>query len=276
MTLAILSPPILAALFAWWFSTGAILWLVRRPRRTHGPMLAVSAIGAVAAVAALAASAHDTSAGGAYAAFVSALAVWGWHEASFLMGAITGPRPAACPPGATGWRRFKYATLTLIHHEIFVALTAVALVAMTWGAPNQIGPLTFLVLLAMRLSAKLNIFLGVPNLTDEFFPDHLAHLKSYLPKRAMNALFPWSVIAGALLTAYLFAEAHNSAPASGEQTGFLLLGTLAALALLEHLFMVLPVQDAVLWRWAAPSRAEPQHPLATNGESRKIVTSAQD
>jgi hypothetical protein len=34
-----------------------------------------------------------------------------------------------------------------------------------------------------------------------------------------------------------------------------LLFTLAALALLEHFFMVLPVQDAALWRWASPGKS---------------------
>lgn len=258
MTFADLAPPILYTVFVWWFSTGAILWLVRLQRETFRASLAVLALCALAALAGVVLTADDTSATGAYAAFTAALCVWGWHEASFLMGVVTGPRPTACPPGATGWRRFKYAALTVLHHEIALALTAVGIVGLTWGQPNQVASGTFLVLLAMRLSAKFNVFLGVPNLTEEFFPAHLEHLKSYLPKRAMNVLFPVSVAASVLLAAYLMQRANNAAPGSGEAVGFILLFTLTSLALIEHAFMILPVPDAALWRWAAPERKIPE------------------
>ena len=44
-------------------------------------------------------------------------AIWGWHELSFLTGLISGPRTIACPPDASGWRRFIMATSTLVYHE---------------------------------------------------------------------------------------------------------------------------------------------------------------
>ena len=40
----------------------------------------------------------------AYAGFAAAIVIWGWHEMSFLMGAVAGPNRAECPPDATGWR----------------------------------------------------------------------------------------------------------------------------------------------------------------------------
>jgi hypothetical protein len=49
-------------------------------------------------------------------------------------------------------------------------------------------------------------------------------------------------------------QADRASEGSAMATGFVLLFTLAALALLEHFFMVLPVQDAALWRWASPSK----------------------
>ena len=45
----------------------------------------------------------------------------------------------------------------------------------------------------MRESAKLNLFLGVRNLSEEFLPAHLAYLQSYFRRRSMNMLFPFSV-----------------------------------------------------------------------------------
>ncbi len=241
-------------MFVWWFSTGAILWLVRRPEAGFRRTLAIGGGLAAVATAVIVVGARDDSVAAAYVGFAAALVVWGWHEASFLMGLVTGPRPEPCPPGARGWSRFRYATLTVLHHEIALVVTAAAVVGLTWGQPNQIASWTFLILLAMRLSAKFNIFLGVPNLTDEFFPDHLAHLKSYLPKRPMNALFPFSVAGSVALGALLLERAIQAPAGSGESVGFILLFTLTALALIEHAFMILPLPDAALWRWAVPER----------------------
>ena len=42
-------------------------------------------------------------------------------------------------------------------------------------------------------------------------------------------------------------------PAPAEATGFALLTALAALALLEHWLMVMPLPDAKLWRWMLPA-----------------------
>ena len=77
------------------------------------------------------------------------------------------------------------------------------LVLLTWGAPNQIGVWTFVILWLMRLSAKLNVYLGVPNLTEEFLPDDLAYLKSYFANAPMNLLFPISVTPSTLVTLLL-------------------------------------------------------------------------
>lgn len=254
MDLATLSVPIIATVFAWWFSTGIILLLVRLPPKNYGGALSLFALVLASATGGVIVTADENTSAAAYFAAGCALCIWGWHEASFLMGKITGPRPAACPADAKGWSRFKYATLTVIHHEIAIFLTLLALIGLTWGQPNPVAAWTFGILFAMRISAKLNIFLGVPNLTDEFFPAHLEHLKSYLPKRPMNALMPVSVIGSLILCAWLMTQADRAAEGSAMATGFLLLFTLTALALLEHFFMVLPVQDAALWRWASPSK----------------------
>jgi putative photosynthetic complex assembly protein 2 len=38
-----------------------------------------------------------------------------------------------------------------------------------------------------------------------------------------------------------------------EAVGFALLLALVALAILEHFFMLIPIREAVLWRWAVPA-----------------------
>lgn len=243
---------VLLAIAAWWFSTAVILLVCALPRRTFGWSLTAASLIAGGAIHADVRSAWDTGPGGTYIAFLSALGIWGWIEMTFLMGFVTGPRTAPCPEDAKGWRRFRLAIQTLLYHELTILGAAAALVGLTWGAPNQTGTLAFLILMTMRISAKLNIFLGVPNLTDEFLPARLGYLKSYFRKCDTNLLFPVCITASTLVAIVL---AHKALLAEGAAAGgFALLFALTALAILEHIFMVVPLPDAMLWRWALPAK----------------------
>ena len=128
-------------------------------------------------------------------------------------------------------------------------------VAVTWDAPNQIGMWTFMVLWWMHQSAKLNVFLGVRNLNEEFLPEHLQFLKSFLTKRPMNLLFPVSVTISTVTAALLLESALDPTASEFAQTGFTFLGTMMLLAILEHWFLVLPLPAAALWKWGLRSRA---------------------
>jgi putative photosynthetic complex assembly protein 2 len=162
-----------------------------------------------------------------------------------------------------GWRRFKLAASTLIYHEIALALTAVALLGLSLGKPNEIGALTFVSLLAFRLSSKLNLFCGVPNFTEEFFPDHLRYLTSYIRKAPMTLLMPICIALGAGVVWAEARAAFNPYATPFVVTGFSLLFALAVLALVEHGFMIVPLPDAALWRWAMrePRQGTAQRPL---------------
>jgi putative photosynthetic complex assembly protein 2 len=247
---------IVFALFVWWFSTGAVLYVVGLPRRTFAWSMATASAVLVLALLGLVATGDDTTAAGAYCAFTCGLLVWAWHEMSFLTGFVTGPRPEPCPEGATGWRRFTLAAQTLLYHEVAILVTAGLVVVLTWGAPNRIGVLTFMVLWVMRLSAKLNVFLGVPNLTEEFLPANLSFLKSYFSKRPMNLLFPLSVTGATLVTWFLIERASAAGATDFTMAGYTLLATLMALAVLEHWLLVLPLPAAALWSWGLKSRQE--------------------
>jgi putative photosynthetic complex assembly protein 2 len=48
---------------------------------------------------------------------------------------------------------------------------------------------------------------------------------------------------------------HPGVPAF-DMIGFSLLFALTSLAVIEHAFMVLPIQDTALWRWALPPSAK--------------------
>lgn len=246
--------PAAVAVFTWWFTTGVILYLDRRPPSTFGRSLLVATMLALMGFAGLAATSNDTTPAAAYIAFICAVLIWGQQEMCFLMGYITGPRRLPCPPGARGYRRFAYATQVMIHHELALLAVGAAVLAVSWGGTNQVGLWTYLILWAMRLSAKLNLFLGVRNLGEEFLPPHLEYLKGYFTRRSMNLLFPVSITLSTLLAVGLVHAAQTSSSAF-EVTAFGLLAALTALAILEHWFMVLPLPTAALWRWAMRSES---------------------
>jgi putative photosynthetic complex assembly protein 2 len=250
MTLA----PLLFALLMWFIGTAAVVWLDSRPRETFRTSLALAGLVATAAGVLVWLKAEDSSEAGAYAGFGAAIVIWGWHEMSFLMGEVAGPNRGECPADAVGWARLKAATATVIHHELAIAATAIALFAITLGQPNQAAPLTFLLLFVLRLSAKFNLYLGVPNLSDEVFPAHLAYLKSYFRKRRCNALFPVSILLSGGLAVWAWTAAEAAPAGSGLAASATLLAALAVLGLVEHLFLVLPMRDAKMFQWAINAR----------------------
>ncbi|MDT8857891.1 putative photosynthetic complex assembly protein PuhE [Paracoccaceae bacterium Fryx2] len=244
------------ALFLWWFFTGAILWRVKAADNGGPeqhlwsvllglPLLGAGFYGVVHTV-------PDGSPQGAYLAFLSALAIWGWIELAFLSGIVTGPNTRECPEGATEWDRFLRGFGTLAWHETLLVVALLALIVLSKDAVNSFALYTFIVLFFARISAKLNLFLGVPRINTEFLPRPLAHLSSHFRRATMNPLFPVSITTISFASA-CWMERVWSAPTPGAVTGFTLLAALTLLALLEHWFMVLPLPDQKLWRWMIPA-----------------------
>ena len=250
--------PILFALFVWWFSTGAIIFLDNLPQRTFRYSMVGATLLLFASAYGLARTSGDTTLRGAYAAFTFGMLAWGWQEISFYMGFVTGPRKAACRDGCGGWAHFGHAIQTSLWHELAIIFCAAAVVALTWGQPNQIGTWTFMVLWWMHQSAKLNVFLGVRNLNEEFLPEHLAFLKGFLTKKPMNLLFPVSVTVSTVICVRLVQAAGAPGASAFAASGFTFLATMMALAILEHWFLVLPLPAAKLWHWGLRSRAARQ------------------
>ena len=248
---------LLSTIFVWWFATGLILFLDGLPRRTYRWTVLATTLVAALAILAIVISAADASALSAFVAFLAAIAVWGWNEVAFLMGGITGPRRRPCPADVRGWIRFKLAVQTLLWHEALLAASATLLAAATWSGPNKVALWTFLVLWAMRASAKLNIFFGVPNTTREFLPTHLGYLASYFRAAPASLLLPVSIAAGTGMTIWFFARASIAPSASFEEAGATLLAILTALAVIEHLFMIIPAPSATLWAWALRTDSRP-------------------
>ncbi|MGH9916384.1 MAG: DUF3623 family protein, partial [Pyrinomonadaceae bacterium] len=100
----------------------------------------------------------------------------------------------------------------------------------------------------------LNVFFGVPNVSEEILPQHLQYLKTYFRKEPMNFLFPVSVTVSTGCAIWI-ARLAGAADTRFEIAGFALLTTLMALAILEHWFLVLPLSSLRLWSWSARSHA---------------------
>jgi putative photosynthetic complex assembly protein 2 len=245
--------PIAFAIALWWASTVLVMYLDGLRTSTFRFSLIGGATVAAFALWGLAASAAATSVAAVYQGFVCALAVWGFVELTFLTGFITGPRKTPCPP-SRGWQRFRYACEAIAYHELALlgALGLVALVSS--NGPNRIGLATLLALWLMRLSSKLNLYLGVPNLGEQLLPDGLKYLRTYFRRRALNVLFPLAVTAMTVVAALLIYAAMGPAVPAPERTTLVLLAALVALGALEHWLLVLPLPAELLWRPALASR----------------------
>jgi putative photosynthetic complex assembly protein 2 len=195
---------------------------------------------------------------GAYLAFASTLAIWAWHEISFYMGYVTGPRTHACAEGCSGLKHIGHAIAVSLWHELAIVVSFLLLCAMTWGSANQVGLWTFVILWWMHESARMNVVLGVRNLNAQFLPPHLAYLRSFLNPKPMNLLFPGSVTFSTVICAMLVMAAA-AATDPFEQAGFTFLATMMALAIAEHWFLVLPTPSEALWNWSMKSRQTPAH-----------------
>jgi putative photosynthetic complex assembly protein 2 len=248
--------PLLYTLLVWWASTGVILYLNGLPRRWHPALMGAATVLLGIALCGVAVTAGDTRLTGAYLAFTAAIGVWGWQELGFLLGYVTGPRRESCPAQARGWTRVGHAIMAILWHELALLVLAGLMLWLTWGQPNQVALWTFLALWVMRLSAKLNVFLGVRNLNEQFLPEHLRYLHSYFRQRPSNALFPVTVIAGTLAAAFVWQAALQPGASTFGAAGAGLVATLLSLAVLEHWFMVLPLPSEKLWAWGLRSREQ--------------------
>ncbi len=245
----------LSALFIWWFSTGAILIVVRHADRGGITASLRSVIFGLPMLFGGAALFWVTLASetvwAAYGAFIAAILIWGWIELSFLAGIITGPNHHDCPANAPEWERFIRAWGTIAYHEMLLVAALIAMWFVGWEAANTFGLWTFTVLFFARVSAKLNLFLGVPKINTEFLPSALSHLPGHFRIAALNWLFPVSITLLSLAT-FCWLERLMAADTVSSVTGFSLLAALTALALIEHWLLVLPLPDAKLWRWMLP------------------------
>jgi putative photosynthetic complex assembly protein 2 len=239
--------PLFAGILAWWVGTGVLFLLARAANRMDPGLLLAGASGAALAAGTVTVGIRglDTSAG-IVAGFGMGIMLWGWHELAFLSGVVTGPERRPCPPELKGRARFRFGFQSLSYHEYGLAATVVILGLASIGAANAMPFLTFFLLWAMRVSAKLNLFFGVRLPNRHLFPPRLQHLSALIPPGRPGVFYLLSVSLILALTAFLFQQGLSQ-PEGGIRTGWLLLATLSALASLEHLAMAIPLRLEGLW-----------------------------
>ncbi len=273
--------PIIFVVLIWWFLTGAILWLATRSGgRQPGSLAGMIGLGVLGFVG-IYASSFIGNGLSPYIAFLSALAIWAMIEFTFLTGLLTGPRSVPCPENISEPERFRLAFLTISHHEfaLLAALFAIGFVSLAAGQVMSFA--TFALLWLMRISAKLTLFSGAPGFSVDMMPTRLVHMRSYFRHDRIGIVF-WT---STFLSTFVFACGTFLLVTGGIAPEFfvfaVMLNTLLGLGVLEHWFMVLPVPDSALWRWALPGpaaksrdkdtkqqmRAEPDRFIATRSET---------
>jgi putative photosynthetic complex assembly protein 2 len=230
----------------WSASTAVIFYLDSLPTRTFKySMAAATLVLAVCGIAIWQLRA-DTSTLGLASSFAAGLLAWGWTEMSLYMGYITGPRKQRCEEGCHGAKHFGHAISANLWHELLV----IGFAGVVWLSGNHTALWCFVMLWLMHLSARLNVFLGVRNISAEFVPAHMDVLKSFLRRRRMNALFPLSCIALLAVIVYLVQQPESFA-------GNMAI-SLAAIGLLEHVLLMLPLPIERLWYWTLSKTAHPK------------------
>ncbi len=238
----------------WFIGTGLVAMINHRLRASFGRALVIACACALVGLGLVVLTAHSTAVWATYASFLGGLLIWSWHEISFLTGAVAGSHRDPCPAEATGWQRFSMATMALIHHEVALAMTAGLLLSLASITANPTGAYAFALLLVFRLSSKLNIYRGVPHLSDDLLPLQLGYLKSYFGPKQLRIELILSIAAITGLAGW-FALAAVGAAQPHELARAGLLCCLSLLAALEHLFLGLPFRDSALWGWAMDARA---------------------
>ena len=257
--------PVAFVTLLWWSSTGAVLWLANgRTAQLQHRLLAMTFLCGIGFAGLIIASASD-AVWAPYLAFISALAVWAWIEFAFLAGMVTGPHSGDCPPDVSERQRFRLAFRTIMHHEFTLAAALIAIWAVNHVSGNMMGFYTFALLWLMRLSAKLTIFSGAPTLSIDMMPHRLAHMKTYFRVDRIGPVFWASIITNSVLLAAAVWCLLNEKVSAEAHTGLVMLTTLVALAVLEHLFMVLPLRDSALWGWA----------MSNNDDTKAATTAAE-
>jgi len=255
-------PSVVAAIFIWWGATGIIIYLCGR-RAWRPWVFGVVTLAQPFAFWQMVATRDSHDVGGVFAQFFWAIIIWSWIETSYYSGLIVGRKNIPeIEPGTPTSLRFRRAVAANLYHELMIIGLSIAVIIVGWGGSNETGLWTFMILHWTHQSAKINIFLGINNLTTDYLPDNLKYMAQYFTQKPLNSFFPFSATISTIIATALFISAAQTNTA-GEQVGQALLFVLMVAAVIEHWWLVTPVPSKA-WDWALKSRkADEQQQLPT-------------
>ena len=70
----------------------------------------------------------------------------------------------------------------------------------------------------------------------------------------MNALLPVCVALSSAVLVVISLRAMNIETTAADRVGLVLVGSMLAMAILEHFLLVLPLSSTAMWRWAMRRR----------------------
>ena len=237
------------AVVLWWLMTGLALMSVHQPRALKQPIFLLATIFATAAVWGVEANAASHTTAATVVGFAMGLLIWAWLELSYLMGYITGPVKRPATASMSVLERFYNALGTTIYHECLVVGIVGIVCVLGAGLPNPTIQNTLAVLWLMRWSTKLNLFFGVRHFNSDWLPDNMRYITSYLRAGKNSWFIVFSTTFAAYCTYLLFSYGQIAVhPATA--LSLFLIAWLAVLAVLGHCFLMVPMGETILWRWA--------------------------
>jgi putative photosynthetic complex assembly protein 2 len=240
---------ILVTLF-WWLATGLIFMAQRRgTAATVG--VAIATVLAIVGVWLVWRDRDRLDGVGATRSFLGGAAAWAWVSTVFLAGWIVGPADPSALGAKGSWELALEAIHATLYSDVVGLLVLAAVALATARGRNRVGLWTYMVFWGAQQSAKLNIFFGVENPGEAFFPPHLMFLTDYFGPHQNSWLIGVSIVAlgwGAVWSGY---HAFRAADLYN-RVGRALLATLLGLAAFEHVVLALPL-ELPLWdvflRW---------------------------
>ena len=222
---------------------------VHQPPSSRQMIFGLSSVLAVLALMGVETNAATPTLMATIAGFAMALLIWAWLELSYLMGYITGPVKQPAVPSMGLSERFTHALGTTIYHELMVVAVVGLVCLLGAGLPNPTIQNTLAVLWLMRWSTKLNLFLGVKHFNSQWLPDNMRYITTYLKAGKNSWFIVFSTTLAAFFTYLLFFYGQIAVEPATTLSLFLI-GWLAVLAVLEHCFLMVPMGETALWRWA--------------------------
>jgi hypothetical protein len=87
----------------------------------------------------------------------------------------------------------------------------------------------------------------------------------------MNAFFPFAVATASACLWLLVDFSSQPLATPAQVVGTVLVGTMLALAIVEHFMLVLPLDTTALWRWAIQKHQYKETPVAYDAHGTEVL-----